>query len=273
MVTRVTTDAAAMSTRRIRDELIVEEPMTIQLDGVRVATTMRTPGNDYELAAGFCFTEGLLGGVPITGVRYCADGSAMESNFNVVTVETAGRAPVPTARLGNVSSSCGWCGGDQLEEMCARLEPLRASVRPGLEVIATIPDRVRDRQGLFSSTGAVHAAAVFDNDGNVLLAREDVGRHNAVDKVIGAMVLGTAERAPAHIQPGAGLGMFVSGRASIEMVQKAWAGGFSTLVAVSAPTSLAVDAARRAGLLLVGFVRDDGFNVYSPQRLGGAAES
>jgi FdhD protein len=266
LVRRVT---AAGSTRR-PDTLIVEEPMTIQLDGTVVSTTMRTPGHDFELAVGFCFTEGLLAGLPVTGVRYCAPlevrqggrGSAMESEFNVVTVETGGRSPVPTARLVTTSSSCGWCGSAQLDEMLARLSPLPAPAAPiPLDTLAAMPARVLDGQGLFASTGAVHAAAAFDGAGDVLVSREDVGRHNAVDKVVGALVL--AGGVPSLDPSLAALGLFVSGRASIEIVHKAWAAGFSALVAVSAPTSLAVDAARRAGMTLVGFVRDDGFNVYS----------
>jgi hypothetical protein len=121
LVTRVSADG---HTGRRPDELIVEEPMTIQLDGVVVSTTMRTPGNDYELAAGFCHTEGLLAGAPVRGVRYCADGSAAASHFNVVTVETGGRAPTPQPRLGPTSSSCGWCGSDQIDELLGRLDPL-----------------------------------------------------------------------------------------------------------------------------------------------------
>ena len=126
-------------------------------------------------------------------------------------------------------------------------------------MLASIPDRMSSTQSLFAATGAAHAAAAFDRCGEVLVTREDVGRHNAVDKVIGSMVLGGQAALPAT-----GLGLFVSGRASIEMVQKAWAAGFSTLLAVSAPTALAVEAARRAGLVLAGFVRPDGFNVYAP---------
>jgi FdhD protein len=256
IVTKVTADGV----QRAPDDLIVEEPMTIQLDGTVVSTTMRTPGNDYELAVGFCHTEGLLGDAPVTGVRYCATGAATDTEFNAVTVETGGRAPTPTPRLGITSSSCGWCGSDQLDDMCARLAPMSAQPLMALDVLASMPRRVAEVQDLFAVTGAVHAAAAFDRDGNVLLTREDVGRHNAVDKVVGAMLL--AGQLPAR-----GSGLFVSGRASVEMVQKAWAGGFSTLVAVSAPTSLAVHAARRANLVLAGFVRGDRFNVYAPERL------
>jgi FdhD protein len=256
IVTRVTPDGS----RRVPDELIVEEPMTVQLDGVTVTTTMRTPGNDYELAVGFCHTEGLLAGVSVTGVRYCATGSAVETEFNTVTVDTGGRAPAPTPRLGTVGSSCGWCGSDQLDQLCEQIGPLEPTDPIALDVLAAVPSRALAGQGLFASTGAVHAAAAFDATGDILHVREDVGRHNAVDKVVGAMLL-------AGELPASGLGLFVSGRASVEMVQKAWAAGFGTLVAVSAPTALAVDAARRAGMTLVGFVRDDRLNVYAPERL------
>ncbi len=233
--------------------------MSIQLDGTMVSTTMRTPGHDYELAAGFCFTEGLLDGLPVTGVRYCATGPGIDTEFNVVTVETGGRAPTPTPRLGTTSSSCGWCGSDQLDEMTARLSPLADSEPIPIHVLIKVPALVRDTQTLFEATGSVHAAAVFDRAGTVLTTREDVGRHNAVDKVIGARVL-------AGDGPAGGLGLFVSGRASIEMVQKAWAGGFTTLLAVSAPTALAVRAARRANMMLAGFVRGDALNIYSGDR-------
>jgi FdhD protein len=256
LVTTVTGDERA----RHPDELIVEEPMTIQLDGTTVSTTMRTPGNDYELAVGFAFSEGLLAGLPVTGVRYCANGSAAGSEFNVVSVDTGGRAPAPRPRLGNTTSSCGLCGNDAIDDLCARLAPLPATPPIPLDVVRASPDAVRAGQGLFDTTGAVHAAAAFAADGTVLLTREDVGRHNAVDKVVGRLLLDGR-------LPATGLGLFVSGRASFELVQKAWAAGFGTLVAVSAPTALAVHTARRAGLVLAGFVRADRLNVYSPERL------
>ncbi len=260
----VTTEHDGKRSRR-PDDLIVEEPMTVQLDGVMVSTTMRTPGHDFELAVGFCHTEGLLAvvsgeTVPVTGVRYCANGSAVGSEFNVVTVETGGRAPTPRPRLGNTTSSCGLCGNDAIDQLCDRLSTLPPTTPIPIAVFQAIPDAVRAKQDLFDVTGSVHAAASFDADGNVLLTREDVGRHNAVDKVIGRMLLDGQ-------LPATGLGLFVSGRASFELVQKAWAAGFSTLVAVSAPTALAVHTARRAGLVLAGFVRADRLNVYAPERL------
>lgn len=262
LVTRVSHSSREATTERAPDHLIVEEPMSIRLDGTLVTTTMRTPGHDFELAAGFCFTEGLLAGASVTGVRYCLDGvpSAPTSpnEYNLVTVDTGGRAPSPTPRLGTVSSSCGWCGSDQIDDMFNRLAPLPAGDLFDLDALAGIPAAVVADQTLFGLTGSVHAAAAFDRSGAVVVAREDVGRHNAVDKVIGALVL-EGGRLPAS-----DWGLFVSGRASVEMVQKAWAAGFGTLLAVSAPTSLAVASARRAGMMLAGFIRDEGFNVYSP---------
>jgi FdhD protein len=252
--------------RRRPDELIVEEPLSVQLDGALVGTTMRTPGHDYELAVGWCFTEGLLAGAPVTGVRYCATGSAVDTGFNVVTVETGGRAPVPTPRLGTTTSSCGWCGTEALDDLAGRWGPIDPSgaARFDPAVLAGVPDRVLDGQGLFGATGAVHAAAVFDPSGEVSLAREDVGRHNAVDKVVGRMLLD-------GVLPARELGLFVSGRASFEIIAKAWAAGFSAVVAVSAPTALAVHTARRAGLLLAGFARGERLNVYAPERLDAGA--
>src|SRR5262249_23231814 len=157
-------------------ELIVEEPMSIQLDGTLVATTMRTPGHDYELAVGFCFTDGLLNGTRVTGVRYCATGPASESEFNVVTVDTGGIAPPPTPRLGTTTSSCGLCGSATLEELCNRLSPLPRDrvARFSVDLLGEIPTRAQSSQALFASTGAVHAAAAFTDSGEIVLTREDV---------------------------------------------------------------------------------------------------
>lgn len=255
LVARETPDGV----RRVPDDLIVEEPMTIQVDGHVVSTTMRTPGHDYELAVGFCFTDGLLHGYPVTGVRYCAGGSATDSDFNVVTVETGGRAPIPVPRLGTTTSSCGLCGTQSIDDLAVRLAPLDKGslVEIDLTTLIAIPDAVLEQQSLFRTTGAVHAAAAFDRQGRVTVVREDVGRHNAVDKVVGHLLL--EHQVPCH-----DLGLFVSGRASFEMVQKAWSAGFGTLVSVSAPTALAVRTARRAGLTLYGFTRDGSAVRYSP---------
>lgn len=256
------TKVSGSERRRQPDELAVEEPMAIELDGVRVTTTMRTPGHDFELAVGFLHTEGLLGGAPVLEARYCANGSAVESGFNIVTVSTGGLAPTPTARLAATTSSCGLCGSASIDELAERLDPLDRSTLAAfdLSLLTSLPDRSLPIQELFGSTGAVHAAVAFDVDGQAVVAREDVGRHNAVDKVVGRLLLDKA-------LPAQNLALFVSGRASFEIVQKAWAAGFGTVVAVSAPTALAVQTARRAGMVLVGFVRGDHCNVYSPERL------
>jgi FdhD protein len=260
LVTRVADGTA----RRTPDEVAVEEPMEIRLDGNLVTTTMRTPGHDFELAAGLCFADGLLAGAPVSGVRYCATGSAVDTGFNVVTVETGGLAPVPLARLTATTTSCGLCGSQSLTELQSRLAPLPGErlAAIGPEVLGAVPDRVRGQQTIFARTGAVHAAAAFTPDGEPVVVREDVGRHNAVDKVVGRLLLDGA--LPAHQ-----LGLFVSGRASFELVQKAWAAGFAALVAVSAPTSLAVEAARSAGLTLAGFARPGTLNLYAPERPAG----
>jgi FdhD protein len=248
------------------DHLIVEEPLEIQLDGALVTTTMRTPGHDFELAAGFCFTEGLLAGAPVRQCRYCGTGSAVDSEFNVVTVETGGAAPPPRPRLTITTSACGICGTTAIDELRERLHPLSPTAPFTLDVLAQVPDTVTSTQQLFDATGGVHAAVAFDRTGAPVLAREDIGRHNAVDKVVGRLLLD--DRLPAT-----GLGLYVSGRASFEIVQKAWAAGFPTVVAVSAPSSLAVSAARLAGMTLCGFARRGRLNVYAPEELPRQADT
>ena len=242
------------------DELIVEEPLLIMLDDVQVSSTMRTPGHDFELAAGFLLSEGVLHGAPIKGIRYCGLGSAVASDFNVVTVDTGGIAPEATPRLGSTSSSCGLCGVEALAELIERLHRLGSYEPWDLDDLLGLPGRLADSQPLFDATGAVHGAAAVDRAGQVLVAREDIGRHNAVDKVVGRLLLDDA-------LPATDLALVVSGRGSFEMVQKAWAAGFTALVAVSAPSALAVSTARRAGLTLIGFARDQSGNVYSPEHL------
>jgi FdhD protein len=245
--------------RRTPDEVIVEEPLEIRLDDHLVTTTMRTPGHDFELAAGLCLTDGLLAGAPVQRVRYCTDeGSGADNEFNVVTVETGGRAPVPEPRLTTTTSSCGLCGSASLDALRQRLRPLPQARSFPLDVLAAAPERMRDDQLLFEATGGVHAAAAFDRHGETIALREDVGRHNAVDKVVGRLLLDDA-------LPASDLALYVSGRASFEIVQKAWAAGFTAVVAVSAPSNLAVETARAAGLTLAGFVRGGSFNLYAPE--------
>jgi FdhD protein len=230
------------------DQLIVEEPLEVHLDGHLVGTTMRTPGHDFELAVGLCHGDGLLGGATVRSCRYCATGSAVETAFNVVSVDTGGLAPVPVPRLTATTSACGMCGSSAIEELRDRITPIPVGDPWLPELLAAVPDAVRPHQELFDRTGALHAAAAFDRHGDVVLTREDIGRHNAVDKVVGRLLLDSA-------LPATDLGLFISGRAGFEIVQKAWAAGCSAVVAVSAPSALAVQAARLAGITLAGFVR------------------
>jgi FdhD protein len=238
------------------DLVIVEEPLEIRLDGVRVTTTMRTPGHDEELAAGFCHTDGLLAGALVLRVAHCR-GTEGEAP-NAVMVDTGCLAPEPTPRLTTTTSSCGWCGTDQVDDVAGRLTPVAPTEAIAVSVLAAVPERVRQTQELFDATGGVHAAAAFTPDGDLVHVREDIGRHNAVDKVVGRLLLDDA-------LPAAGMGLFVSGRTSFEIVQKAWAAGFGAVVAVSAPSSLAVEAARRAGITLAGFARPGRLNLYVEQ--------
>jgi FdhD protein len=243
---------------RVPDALIVEEPLAIDLDGTLVATTMRTPGHDFELAVGYCFTDGLLDGAPVTSCRYCGTGSAVDTEFNAVSVETGGQAPTPTPRLTPTTSSCGLCGSTSLADLQDRLAPLPEVEPFPVEVLLEATAKASVDQELFAATGAVHGAAAFDREGATLVLREDIGRHNAVDKVVGRLFLDDA-------LPATGLGLFVSGRASFEIVQKAWAAGFAAVVAVSAPSALAVETARAAGMQLAGFAREDQLNLYAPE--------
>ncbi len=249
------------------DELVVEEPLTIRLDDHLVSSTMRTPGHDFELAVGFLQAEGVLQPELVTSIRYCGTGSPVDSEFNVVSVETGGRAPEPKARMGSISSSCGVCGTEAIEELTERLRVLPAYEAWDPALLVSMPDLLREQQPLFDSTGAVHAAAAIDRNGTVLVVREDIGRHNAVDKVAGRLLLdGRLPRSDRPLADGKpnDLALVVSGRASFEMAQKAWAAGYTALVAVSAPSALAVTTARRAGLTLVGFTRNGQGKFYSP---------
>jgi FdhD protein len=248
----LTTQLDRSGATRAPDEVAVEEPLEIRLDGHLVGTTMRTPGHDFELAVGFCFSEGLLGDAPVRSVKYCRDGgpgAVVESEFNVVTVSTGGRAPTPEPRLGVTTSACGMCGTTAVDELRARLHPVPVSDPFADDLLLHVTDRLLGATPVFAATGAVHAAALFDGSGAAVTAREDVGRHNAVDKVLG-------ERLLAGALPASGHGLAVSGRVGFEIVQKAWAGGIGTVVAKGAPTSLAVEAARMARITLVGWAGD-----------------
>ncbi len=231
--------------------------MAIHLDGTMLSTTMRTPGHDFELAAGFCHAEGVLGSASITGIRYCGTGSAVATDFNVVSVDTSGRAATPSPRLGSISSSCGICGSQAIGDLAERLEVLPNYPEWDLELLQSLPSRAEPEQMLFAATGTSHAAAAFSREGEMLVLREDIGRHNAVDKVVGHLLLGKS-------LPATDLALFISGRASFEMVQKAWAAGFSALVSASGGSALSVATARHARLTMLGFVRGTSSTLYSP---------
>lgn len=259
LTTQLDIEVDAVRRTQAPDEIAVEEPLEIRLDGHLVGTTMRTPGHDFELAAGFCHSEGLLDGAPVRSVKYCRDGgpgAVVESEFNVVTVSTGGRAPVPEPRLGVTTSACGMCGTTAVDELRTRLHPLPATDPIPLGTLLDAPSLLLGDTPVFAATGAVHAAALFDRSGHLVTAREDVGRHNAVDKMVGDRLLAGALPATGH-------GLAVSGRVGFEIVQKAWAAGITAVVAKGAPTSLAVEAARIARITLIGWAGGERARLYT----------
>ncbi|KOT86466.1 formate dehydrogenase [Streptomyces sp. NRRL F-5755] len=254
----------AVSTRP--DTLVGEEPLEIRLGGRPLAITMRTPGDDFALAAGFLVSEGVLGGAgELANIVYCAGATEDGSNtYNVVDVQLAPGVPVPDITLERnvyTTSSCGLCGKASLDAVRTSARwpldpPADAPARIEPATLSALPGRLRAAQRVFDRTGGLHAAALFDADGELLDVREDVGRHNAVDKVVGRAL--QDGRLPLRDTI-----LMVSGRASFELVQKAVMAGIPTLAAVSAPSSLAVDLAAESGLTLVGFLRGSSMNVYA----------
>ncbi|HEY0408734.1 MAG TPA: formate dehydrogenase accessory sulfurtransferase FdhD [Candidatus Dormibacteraeota bacterium] len=242
------------------DAVVIEEPMEIRAGGVPVAVTMRTPGHDFDLAVGFLVTEGVIAGAEqIASIRTCE--VAADGRHNILEVELTASAPgfdPARARAFYVSSSCGLCGRASLDAVRtrARWEVADDPVRVSAGLLAELPARLREAQRVFDRTGGLHAAALFDPGGRLLCVREDVGRHNAFDKVIGWAA--TDGRLPlrSHV-------ILASGRASFELVQKALLAGIPVIAAVSAPSSLAIELAEEAGMTLVGFLRDGGMNVYT----------
>ncbi len=251
------------------DEVVTEEPLEIRVatggdrDSEPVAVTMRTPGHDFELAAGFVLTEGIARDpAEIKGLRYCTLPEE-EQLFNVVNVDLVRPEPLNLEAVRRnlyVASSCGICGRASIDRV--RLQGLRTpapgpTLRP--KIFEGLADRLRAEQSVFARTGGLHATGVADGHGSVRLVREDVGRHNAFDKVVGRLALDGGIPASSSIA-------IVSGRASFELVQKALVAGFPVLAAVGAPSHLAIDLAREYGLTLIGFLRGDRFNVYSGER-------
>ena len=260
-VVRLTAGSPQRSSRI--DSLAVEEPLELRIDGRTLAVTMRTPGHDIELVAGFLLAEGVVGSAAdISAMRYCAGTDADgRQTYNVLDIVLADGVAAPDASVERAfvtNSSCGLCGAAGIEAVQRRSEydvaadPLRVSP----ELIAQLPDTLRAAQAAFTKTGGLHAAGLFEADGTLLCAREDVGRHNAVDKVLGwALQAGEI--------PAKGKLLMVSGRASFELTQKALMAGVPLLAAVSAPSSLAAELADAVGMTLLGFVRGQTMNVYA----------
>ena len=267
---RVVTYEAGVATPRY-DRLATEEPLEIRLraggESRTIAITMRTPGNDFELAAGFLHNEGILTRYDtLLGISFCIDRDVdAEQRYNIVNVDLAARTLPDLQMLDRhftTTSACGVCGKANLDALEERgLERVASDIVLDAETIVALPDRLRAAQGVFAQTGGLHAAALFDAAGALAAVREDVGRHNALDKLVGSAFL--AKRLPLDRSV-----LLVSGRASYELVQKAVAARIPIVCAVSAPSSLAVDLARRFGVTLVGFLRGSRFNVYAhPDRI------
>ena len=255
-------------TSRREDVVVTEEPLELRLEWPGRApeplvVTMRTPGSDFELAAGFCLGEGFaVRPGAINTVAYCTDTKlTSDQQFNTVTVTFDGPPDrEPPQRYGVTSAACGVCGQQSLDELAERDYAPVDPVEVDIDVVRQLPDLLRDAQPTFSRTGGLHAAGLFTADGRKVVVREDVGRHNAVDKVVGWTVLNQHSRQ--------GLVLAVSGRVGYEIVQKAVAAGLGMIVAVGAPSSLAVDLARRFGVTVAGFARGERCVLYSnPERV------
>ncbi|HEU4673816.1 MAG TPA: formate dehydrogenase accessory sulfurtransferase FdhD [Candidatus Limnocylindrales bacterium] len=247
------------------DRVVAEEPLEIRAAGpgqepVAVAVTMRTPGHEAELAVGFLRTEGLIGDGEVVRVRY-GDPARLSAPDDTVVVRLRDRfdASRVAERHFVATASCGICGKASIDEVAVRCDPLPDGPVVARPVILALPDALRAAQRAFEETGGLHAAGLFAPDGELVAVREDVGRHNALDKVVGSQY--AAGRLPLHDRI-----LMVSGRVSFEIVQKAAVAGIPIVAAVSAPSSLAIDAAERLGVTLVGFLRGDGFNVYAHDR-------
>lgn len=256
--------------RELVDDVATEEPLQIRLvvhgRPYNLAVTMRTPGNDFELAAGFLFSEGIISSRDaIQTISYCVDPEIdAQQQYNIVNVALDLRAVPNTDRLERhftVNSSCGVCGKATIDALATRAAPLQDALRVAVSTIDQLPSTMRAAQRVFASTGGLHACAIFDAAGNLRALREDVGRHNAFDKIVGWALL--EDRMPLE-----GCIALVSGRASFELLQKAIVARIPILCAVSAPSSLAVHLAEEFGVTLVGFVREGRANVYAgPQRI------
>lgn len=262
-ITKFTSSGSTVSP----DLMAVEEPLEIRLGfgalGDRqqksLSVTMRTPGHDYELAIGFLFTEGIIESFDqVESIKYCEDVGRQEERENVVRVELRPEVKIDFEKLQRnfyTSSSCGVCGKSSIEAVHVSCQVINDDLRVTKNVIHSLPDKLREAQQIFEHTGGLHAVGLFDLKGKLLLTREDVGRHNAMDKIIGACLFKKETPLTNRI-------IMVSGRASFELVQKALRAGCPIMAAVGAPSSLAVSLANNLGMTLLGFVREQSFNLY-----------
>lgn len=259
------------------DLLAVEEPLEIRLgfgpiemrEQKNISVTMRTPGHDFELALGFLFTEGIITSVEqVYKIVYCTEANTLENKENIVRVELKQGVQIDLTKLQRnfyTTSSCGVCGKESIEAVrlsCPIYEE-QSQITLSASLITSLPEKLRNQQNVFEHTGGLHACAVFDAQANLLLLREDVGRHNALDKLIGAAIASTALVSPFNCYV-----LLLSGRASFELLQKAAMAGIKIVCAVGAPSNLAVQMSKEFNITLIGFLRGNRFNIYSnPQRI------
>ncbi len=270
--TKFITRWAGAEPTKIKDELVVEEPLEIRVGQQSLIVVMRTPGQDFELAAGFLYTEGLItSGDDIEVIAYCneevseSQDAGISSFQNIINVQLTEELDFDAhsgwQRNFHANTSCGLCGKMTIESVRQQVAPLNSGFRASQAILYELNDRLRKAQSVFERTGGLHAAGLFDETGKLLIVREDIGRHNAVDKVIGQALLSDMAPLERHI-------LMVSGRASFEIVQKALFARIPIVVAVSAASTLAVDLAAEGNLTLIGFMRGQRMAVYScPERI------
>lgn len=256
---RLQADGAANT---LNDHVAVEEPLEIRIGNRPFVVTMRTPGHDEELAAGFMTTEGITHlKSDFRSIDRCPLSPNPENTIRLRLSENLNTDDLSSDRYGAVSSSCGVCGKSSLDELSNQFPDIDSSIAVKRQLLFSLPDRLREKQIVFERTGGLHSSGIFDQDGNLICLREDVGRHNALDKAIGHALLNGIWPLDRHI-------LLVSGRVSFEIIQKALAARIPLVAAVSAPSSLAISVARECGITLVGFLRTPTMNVYShPQRI------
>jgi FdhD protein len=242
--------------QRAEDDIVIEEPLEIRVNGSSLSVTMRTPGDDFDLAVGLLWTEGIIAGRDEIGtIAYCPDEEQPELKniVNVVLVDS--KRTIESSRRLWSNSSCGLCGKATLDSIHQVCRPVASSLRISRELVFSLPERLRQAQANFERTGGIHAVALFDAHGNLLVVREDIGRHNAVDKVLGAALVGGLSL-PDMV-------MMVSGRLGFEIAQKALVAGIPVVASISAASSLAVELANEFGMTAIGFLRGRSMNVYS----------